>query len=40
MIQHLPEMRQNIREIQNRIKEITASSEPNSQEPDGQDDDV
>ncbi len=40
MIQHLPEMRQNIREIQNRIKEITASSESDSQEPDGQDEDV
>ncbi|UCC96570.1 MAG: UDP-3-O-(3-hydroxymyristoyl)glucosamine N-acyltransferase [Phycisphaerales bacterium] len=40
MIQYLPEMRQSIRELQNRIKQITSSLEPVSEEPDGQDKDV
>lgn len=40
MIQYLPEMRQSIRELQNRIKQIASSMELDSQEPDGQDNDV
>lgn len=40
VLQYLPEMRQNIRELQNRIDRITSSVELNSDGPDGQDSDV
>jgi len=40
MIQYLPEMRQSIRELQNRIKQIASSMKPDSEEPNGHDNDV
>jgi UDP-3-O-[3-hydroxymyristoyl] glucosamine N-acyltransferase len=39
MIQYLPEMRQSIRDLQSRIRQIASSAESNSQEPAEQDDD-
>jgi len=33
MIQYLPDMRQSIRELQNKMKQITSSVESNSEEP-------
>jgi UDP-3-O-[3-hydroxymyristoyl] glucosamine N-acyltransferase len=40
MIQYLPEMRQSIRELQNRVKQIASSVEPDSEEPNEQNSDM
>jgi UDP-3-O-[3-hydroxymyristoyl] glucosamine N-acyltransferase len=39
MIQYLPEMRQNIRDLQSRFKQIISSTETDIEEPAEQDDD-
>ena len=40
MIQYLPDMRQNIRDIQNQLKQIVSSIETDFKEPEEQDDDL